>query len=254
VRPFLGTIGALSKTDNTPGKIFDMQTIKTIGVSLCIALFGAGCAAQQPTSSVASSSAKSNISATQQVSVLLNKNNAPDSNPKVTQKNIATGSRAVSAVSSTIAADGTWQMYTSKTLGFTFRWPTRGSYAPTWEVKLLKASNREIKNGCDIGKNLPLKKPEQITTRSGVTFCHTSAVDAGAGQFYFVDAFATHIDGTIVVITLTKHVVNAGILGCSFTKNYPYSTSGARCNPFQADKYRAEYMTILSTFNLKPAA
>jgi len=90
------------------------------------------------------------------------------------------------------AADG-WQTYTNAALGFSFNWPSKGRYAPTWEVKFAKEGDASVKDGCFVATGA-------TNSKSG-EFCHASVAPA-AGEAK--DYFTTTINGQHVTLAFTK--------------------------------------------------
>ncbi len=185
-----------------------MSIIKTTSTLALIALFGAGCAATTP-SPTPEQTGQVQRSATDQKTTP----STTASEATATEPSMDNTTHASDTAMAAPGVDDTWQTYTSRSGDFSFKWPTKGSYAPTWEVTLLNASDPELKDGCDTGKDIPLKNAEQITTDAGVTFCHTSQNEGAAGSAYYTDAFTTKVGDSYAVITLTKHVSSAGALG-----------------------------------------
>lgn len=146
--------------------------------------------------------------------------------------------------SSTVMVDNTWNTYTSKGKDFSFKWPTRGVNAPMWSVSFYKENDPEITDGCYTLQGTP----EKLTNPQGVAFCHTQSKGAAAGTLHVTDAYATEKDNQYIVIEMTKEAYSADAMGCSFAKEYPYSSSVKTCVAFEDEDYDAILNTIISTF------
>jgi hypothetical protein len=96
------------------------------------------------------------------------------------------------------AIDDTWRTHTSRAGDFSFQWPTKGRYAPTWEVAI-EATDPCMGNG-------------SFSTKDGITFCHSSGivnpVTGGdyphTGTTSFSDTYSTPYNGKFLVITFKK--------------------------------------------------
>lgn len=145
----------------------------------------------------------------------------------------------VSPPTTTAPQDETWQTYTSKTGDFSFQFPTRGRYVPTWEVSF---SDHDC---AGVSKGEPARK-----TINGITFCQASATEGAAGSAYRTDTYTTLVGSRYVVISFVKRLYSAGALDCSFVGTFPYSTSASTCIPFEDDAYQSQLDQIMSTFQV----
>ncbi len=141
------------------------------------------------------------------------------------------------------AIDATWETYTDKAQTFEFNWPTRGRYAPTWEVKFADKDCAGEEEGSRQSKN--------TFEVNGVLFCHVSMQEGAAGSFYLTDVYTTKRDNHYVTITFNKKLASADAMGCDFVNQYPYSTSGQTCIPFDQAIYMSHLDQIISTFKNK---
>lgn len=175
--------------------------------------------------------------------------NAPTVNaPKVNAPAApASGARELPAAT---GIDNTWKTYTNAALGFSFQTPTKGRYAPTWEVSFLKSDDAHIVDGCYVPDANPDGAPERVAARAPVTeFCISASGDAGAGNFYVIRDAVTRINNTYVRINFVNHAYNAGAVGCNPMPESGMSTSANSCLPFIEAEYRAQIDNILATFN-----
>jgi len=147
-----------------------------------------------------------------------------------------------------VSVDATWKTYTNNALHFSFQYPTKGSYAPGWNVTFVKATDPAMQNDCYAPSNMQTNLPSQMKDVSGVSFCHTSYAEGAAGSQYLTDYYATKIGTQYVLITFTKHLYSAGALNCKFMNQYPYSLSGSTCIAFDSATYQTLLDTSVSTF------
>jgi len=147
-----------------------------------------------------------------------------------------------------VPIDDTWQTYSSKTINVEFRWPTKGSYAPEWEVTFVKDGDSTIANGCYTGTGESSSAPNHFTNANGIEFCQTSYGEGAAGNYYLSDYFATKKGSQYILITIKKHLYSSGNLDCSFKNEYPYSTNGTTCIAFKQAEYNAVLNTMISTY------
>jgi hypothetical protein len=96
--------------------------------------------------------------------------------------------------------DDTWKTYTNKSSEFSFQWPTKGRYAPTWDASYAET------DPCTEGETKIL---------NGNTFCHQMSA------FRSDDLILTHIytipfGKKFIVITFTKKAAQAGFDEATF--------------------------------------
>lgn len=167
-----------------------------------------------------------------------------------TNTNTPTPASGVRALPAATGIDSTWTTYRNTALGFSFQTPTKGRYAPTWEVGFLKLDDAHIVDGCYVPDANPDGAPERVVTSAPVTdFCVSASGDAGAGNFYVIRDAVTRINNTYVRINFVNHVYNAGAVGCTPMPESGMSTSATSCVPFVEAEYQAQIDTILATFN-----
>lgn len=203
-----------------------MKTKFLLGLLGVFALFGAGCSVSRPASETLPSATTTELSLPSAISTEPEPSVSTPESPSSTQ--------------TTVTIDDTWKTYQNKALGFEFKWPTKGKYAPEWEVKFLKET--EVQDGCYPGDAESVEK-KQITV-NGVEFCVTSEMGAAAGSRYFSDYYVTKKDKTFILLQFKKRVVSGGPLGCSFE----LSASSSACIPFLEAEYRATLDAMISTF------
>src|SRR5690606_38079230 len=89
---------------------------------------------------------KSNVSTnTNEALVLPSENGSESSAETSTDTETETDTESTDV---TGAGDNAWQTYTNAALGFSFNWPDKGRYAPTWEVTFSKDGDESVKDGC----------------------------------------------------------------------------------------------------------
>lgn len=95
-------------------------------------------------------------------------------------------------------ASANLETYTNSGLGYSFKWPKTGRYAPKWSVGVAKEGDATIKDGCYVAAD-----GKTDTVAAGDTsFCHT-AVDAADGAST-TDYYVTKKGSVYVVLTFTK--------------------------------------------------
>lgn len=149
-------------------------------------------------------------------------NELPETTPATgTQKNTAADLPTI---------DNTWQTFTSKSGKYSFQWPTKGKYAPTWEQSFSDTNPCACNYACnDGGEN---------KTLNGISFCHQSAIEnpvtggdgPHTGQATFLDTYSTRHENTYIILTFKK--INAYAI--------------------DEDTYHAHLEQILSTFTFNP--
>lgn len=196
-----------------------------IATVVSLALFGAGCTAKQPAPRVPL-------------------NTPPKPSPQAT----APAAPSTTPSANLPAIDETWKTYASASLHFGFQYPTRGSYAPTWNVTYVREGDLEMKDGCKLS-NANEDQPATTIQVGNTTFCHSAFSSGAAGSLYLEDYYATKNGNQYIVITFTKKLTNSSILGCANADKNPY-TAGA-CSLFSTTDYRAFLDQIVNTFAYK---
>ena len=115
-----------------------------------------------------------------------------------------------------LSIDDTWKTYTSRSEDWQFNWPTKGLYAPMWEVTFV--GEDDLTDGC-----LGSEAAEKLTL-SGVEFCHTHKLNGSEST----DHFVTKHGDLNIVLTFTKD-----------TEAYA---------GFKMDDYSKQLKLIVSTF------
>jgi hypothetical protein len=199
---------------------------------LTLAILGAGCAPQTPAPSQPSTSTPNTGTPS---------TTTPPTGSTTTPEPTPSGSTQLTPATT----DSSWHTYNNAVLNFSFMWPTKGHYAPEWEVKFLKDTDAQIKGDCYVVEGGQVNEPKMVSA-GGQAFCHTSANEGAAGSIYFTDAYATKIGSTEVVILFTKHVYSAGAIpNCSGAE---FSSASNACVPFVAAEYEAFLDGIIGTF------
>ncbi len=145
--------------------------------------------------------------------------------------------------------DATWKTYTNGALGFSFRYPTRGTYAPTWKMILPGKNDPKITNGCYSSvESIPNGEAPRNLTIDGVTFCHTRAGDGFTGHIGYEDNYLVQLNGQWVLFSFEKTVTNGSMYDA---EQYPacqgkYVTSP--CVEFNETDYLAHLDQIVGTF------
>lgn len=140
-------------------------------------------------------------------------------------------SAEIPSTATTTAIDATWKTFTNKALNFSFQWPAKGRYAPTWEVTFIQDGDASIVNGCHAQPYTESQPPASLAA-GDQTFCHTSYSDGAAGTIHLFDDYAAKIGMRYVVV----HFVKA------------YSTVAGPV--FDQATYRAMLDQIVGTFRM----
>lgn len=103
--------------------------------------------------------------------------------------------------------DATWQTYTNKALGFSFRYPTKSRYAPEWEMKIAREGDASMQDGCYVDEQTDSGTEKRVMI-NGREFCRTHAVDPAAGSRYYTYHYATKFGSSYAILSFTKRAVN----------------------------------------------
>lgn len=116
-------------------------------------------------------------------------------------------------------------LYANKALGYTVNTPTKGKYAPTWEMKYVDQSDSHISRdsieggGCYFIHINPTPSNEFVgdTVRAldGTKFCHTKSEFGDPPSFFVIDDYATAVGESFIVIEFTKVTTNASVFVAS---------------------------------------
>lgn len=143
--------------------------------------------------------------------------------------------------------DDTWKTYTNGSLEFSFQYPTRGRYAPTWGVTFVKTDDAQMKDGCYQSDANPRQNAGTLFV-DDMKFCVTRYEDAGAGQRGLTDFYAVEHKGTIVLIAFSKQFTNGDNFEDESCHGKLVVASGATCVPVDVGVYNATLDQIVGTF------
>ncbi|MCR4256514.1 MAG: hypothetical protein NUW08_02305 [Candidatus Uhrbacteria bacterium] len=143
--------------------------------------------------------------------------------------------------------DDTWKTYTNGSLTFSFRYPTRGRYAPTWGVTFVKTDDAKMQDGCYQGDANPRQNAGTLFV-GDKKFCVTRYEDAGAGQRGLTDFYAVEQKGTIVLIAFSKQFANGDNFEDESCHGKLVVASGTSCTPVDIGVYNATLDQIVGTF------
>lgn len=143
--------------------------------------------------------------------------------------------------------DATWKTYNNAANKFSFQYPTRGRYAPEWNVTILNPGDERLNDGC--------VKPEAETRAvpgpfvvGDTSFCIVREVDAGAGQRVFTDSFTAPRGDKIIRITFSKRLANGDLFEDETCHGKTVISSGTSCILFDEALYRAHLNQIVATY------
>lgn len=143
--------------------------------------------------------------------------------------------------------DDTWKTYTNSTLNFSFKYPTKGTYAPTWGVNILNQNDPKVQNGCYVGDGNPRQNKGELQV-GDTTFCVTRYEDAGAGQRYETDYYLGGLNGRIVLITFSKHLSVGDNFDDPSCHGQLVTSIGSSCKPVDLGVYNAALDQIMGTY------
>jgi len=145
--------------------------------------------------------------------------------------------------------DATWKTYTNAALKFSFQYPTKGTYAPTWGVSILKTTDPKLEGGCYQGDGNPRQNKGTLQV-GDTTFCVTRYEDAGAGQRYETDYYAATVNGAVVLITFSKHLSVGDNFEDPACHGQLVVAVGTSCKPVDIGIYNASLDQIIGTFTV----
>lgn len=158
--------------------------------------------------------------------------------------------------------DDSWKTYTNKAETFSFQWPTKGKYAPTWSVKIISEKDPAYKDGCYYSfysPDQPNRKPPVKLTVNGTEFCHAPLGDGFAGGFGFMDTYTAKVGNQVISIVFEKIAHGAG--ACMDTnpvckqafdqQAMVLSYASGAYAIFIEDEYLAHLDQIVGTFTIK---
>lgn len=143
--------------------------------------------------------------------------------------------------------DATWKTYTNASLKFSFQYPTRGRYAPTWGVTFVKTDDAKMQDGCYQGAGSPRQNTGTLFV-GDKKFCVTRYEEGAAGQRYLTDYYATEHKGTIVLITFSKQFTNGDNFEDEACHGKLVVASGNTCTPVDVGVYNATLDQVVGTF------
>ncbi|TAK05210.1 hypothetical protein EPO33_04520 [Patescibacteria group bacterium] len=222
-------------------------------------LVGAGC---NRAAAPAANTATANRPAANIPAATTNTNAPTTANVNVNVPTPASGVRTLPAAS---GIDGTWKTYTNKALGFSFQTPTKGKYAPEWEVKLIDTATllrqEYLQGGCYsiIFASMPGRQgdTEEYVSVGGREFCHASLGNPFADGFGHVDIYTTNIGSRTVAIIFRKVTHNPAtcmdtdpVCADAFAKKELVLSFASGRSLFILDEYQAQLDTIIATFRV----
>ena len=201
---------------------------------LLLTLFGAGCLWWKTTPQSASAPAQATkTQANEDGPTVVTGSKLAERRANEAQKTVIEEPKAATPTSTLFTVDDTWQTYTNKSLGFDFRWPTKGIYAPTWEQKTLKNDDQLIKESCAADGGAFANAGYQ-------GYCHSESTTEVTSNETRVDQYIWKKGGNYIAIIFTKNLYK--IPGCK-----SISLSKSSCVEFKPDTYQALLDTSIST-------
>ncbi len=150
------------------------------------------------------------------------------------------GKTSGDASSTLVAIDDTWKTYQSSAGGYSFRYPTKGVYAPQWEVKyyderdLAPGQNRLLmKDGC-------VEDSSYLSKSTFNEFCHSWSV-IEMGDTKRIDYYAVKKGNKYLAFVFTKKTYSDN--SCPEP-----SLSKSSCISQDSEEYQAVLNTSMSTF------
>lgn len=125
--------------------------------------------------------------------------------------------------------DATWQTFTKADGSFTFQYPMKGAFAPTWEQTYVPWGDTSLKAGCHMTE-APVDSYKTFTV-DGHTVCQSTATTIAPGSSHRTDFAVVTIDTRYLLITFTKQYANP--------------------DAFDDARYQATLEQIISTFKVK---
>ena len=143
--------------------------------------------------------------------------------------------------------DSSWKTYSNTALNFSFQYPTKGRFAPEWEVQLMSSLDERLSGNCLLALS-ERRTPNSTIAVGDSTFCVVREVDAGAGQRFYKDSYTVPRGERIVLITFTKRLANGDMFEDVACHGKVVISSGTTCIPFDEALYRAHLNQIVSTY------
>lgn len=147
--------------------------------------------------------------------------------------------------------DDTWKTYTNAALEFSFQTPTKGRYAPQWEVKVISETGA-VQECYNLKRWSPDNDVQLGVTQDGREFCIRSdgLGDAGHIGISFTDTYSTDIGKSMVLIVFKKTAIY-NVENCvRASDQYLWSefAKPGSCVPFDEAEYQKTLDGIVGTF------
>lgn len=149
--------------------------------------------------------------------------------------------------------DDTWKTYTNAALGFSFQTPTKGRYAPQWEVKVIRDDAPEVSDGYS-AEGGTIDSVRFGNTPDRQEFYVNYGTKEADGIVYLSDAYSTYIGRSVVVIIFSKKAIVADIENCTRKPNQKFWSEFAKpgsCVAFSEEEYFKTLDSIVGTFKTK---
>lgn len=229
---------------------------KFVAASSILALLGAGCMGSEPAPTTTNPDTKTPPVATQPTDTKPTDTKPSDTKPSDTTP--TTPSTSTTPTTGTDpdrsvdekelpVIDGTWQTYTNAANKFSFQYPTKGRYAPEWNVTILSQGDARLEDGCKKAEANLRSTPGPFVVGDS-SFCVVREVDAGAGQRYFTDAFTAPRGDKFIQITFSKRLANGDLFEDESCHGKTVISSGTTCILFDEALYRAHLNQIVATY------
>lgn len=204
--------------------------------TLMLAAVGAGCASDDATTPPESTPPAA-------TSTMPNQPSSPTSSDSGTP--VIPDSSATSVNPGSVDTTG-WETYTNATIGYSFQYPTKGTFAPEFNVQTLPNTHPFIKDGCyDNGDLGPMAQTDRVAI-GGETFCRTRTLEGAAGSTYNNEYWVTSRGNWSSVIIFTKrYVTDPRIIGGCEDGGADVGT--AKCRGFDLQGYQHFIEQIMST-------
>lgn len=142
--------------------------------------------------------------------------------------------------------DDTWKTYTNAALGFSFMWPTKGRYAPEWEVKVYDLKNPNIPE-CFLTAQYETEPIVSLGGDLAFTRSHFKAASVDHTSLYHCYSLALPNENSRIVIGFSKQYYPADEACLKGTNASGTSVKGV-CSPFVEADYQSALDGIVGTF------
>ena len=217
--------------------------LQAFAATSAIALLGAGCAAPVP-APIDEAKPVPSVSEpvkTPETSIV------PTETPAEPATSSAPAESSKDRTSELPVIDATWKTYTNSALKFSFQWPTRGRYAPEWDVSVYRPEDARLVGNCSKPEAAE-RLPNGSLTVGDAVFCVVHEVDAGAGQRVFIDTYTAPRAEYIIKVRFMKRLANGDLFDDPACKGKAVISAGTSCIPFDDELYRAHLNQIISTY------